>query len=126
MVFQIVTEENFNEIIKGGNVIVNFTSNRTGNYIFTIIKILKKSISKNFACVGPCQIIAPFYEKLAKHYACIRFVQVNVDQLKSVTSSAGVFEIPTVYFYRNGGLMCKISGANRKELEICVHKFASI
>ena len=32
MIYQIVTENNFNEIIKTGSVIVNFTSNRTGKY----------------------------------------------------------------------------------------------
>ncbi len=66
------------------------------------------------------------YEKLAKKYLSIRFVQVNVDQLRSFSISAGVYEIPTFYFYKNNNLICKLSDANRKELEIFVHKFASL
>ena len=46
MIYQIVTEKNFYDIIKTGSVIVNFTSNRTGKYCDHFFFFLFNKINK--------------------------------------------------------------------------------
>lgn len=50
---------------------------------------------------GPCQRIAPIFEKLAAKYARAVFVKVDVDKCQNTAASQGVSAMPTFIFYRN-------------------------
>ncbi len=52
---------------------------------------------------GPCRMLAPTIESLAKQYAGRAVVvKVNVDSLPQVASRYGIQSIPTVLFFQNG------------------------
>jgi thioredoxin 1 len=69
-------------------------------------------------------MIAPFFDELSKTYTSIRFVKVDVDELDSVSSSAGVSAMPSFYVYRDGSVVDKMVGASKDKLEELVKKYA--
>ena len=72
---------------------------------------------------GPCRNIAPLFDELAKMYADIQFVKVNVDELPDVSCAAKVRAMPTFILYKGGKITEeKIEGGNRAELLALVRK----
>jgi len=64
---------------------------------------------------GPCKLISPIVEELAKEYAGrIKIGKLNVDENPSVTSSYGIMSIPTLIFVKGGKVMEQASGAISK------------
>ena len=65
---------------------------------------------------GPCKVIAPVVEELAKDYeGKIKFGKVNVDDHNMVASEYGVRSIPTLLIFKNGAVVNQIVGAVPKE-----------
>ena len=65
---------------------------------------------------GPCSIVAPIVEELAKEYEDkVNFVKVDVDQNKELASKYNIFSIPTLAIFRNGQLVSQAAGATSKE-----------
>jgi len=65
---------------------------------------------------GPCSIVAPIVEELAKEYqGKVNFVKVDVDQNKELASKYNIFSIPTLAIFRNGQLVSQAAGAVSKE-----------
>ena len=65
---------------------------------------------------GPCSIIAPIVEELAKEYeGKVNFVKVDVDQNKELASKYNIFSIPTLTIFRNGQVVSQTAGADSKE-----------
>ena len=65
---------------------------------------------------GPCGIVAPIVEELAKDYeGKVNFVKVNVDQNKELASKYNIFSIPTLAIFRNGQVVSQADGAASKE-----------
>jgi len=65
---------------------------------------------------GPCSIVAPIVEELAKEYqGKVNFVKVDVDQNKELASKYNIFSIPTLVIFRNGQLVSQAAGAVSKE-----------
>ena len=55
---------------------------------------------------GPCHIVAPVVEKLARDYAGkILFGKLNVDNNKKVVRMYGIMGIPTLLVFKNGKLV---------------------
>lgn len=50
---------------------------------------------------GPCQRIAPEFEKLPKKYPRAVFLKVDVDKCQDTASSQGVRAMPTFYLFKN-------------------------
>ncbi len=64
---------------------------------------------------GPCKMIAPIVDELAKEYAGkMKIGKVDVDDNSSVASQYGVMSIPTLIFFKNGKVMDQVSGALNK------------
>ena len=68
---------------------------------------------------GPCRIISPIIEELARDYAGkIAFGKLNVDENQMTAIKYGVMSIPTLLVFKNGDLADRIIGAMpRKMLE---------
>jgi thioredoxin 1 len=61
---------------------------------------------------GPCRMIAPLVEELAKEYeGKVTFGKLNVDENMDLPRQFGIMGIPVLLFVKNGELVDKIVGA---------------
>ncbi|ONK77416.1 uncharacterized protein A4U43_C02F6300 [Asparagus officinalis] len=61
---------------------------------------------------GPCRMIAPVIDELAKEYAGkIACYKVNTDDCPNIASKYGIRSIPTVLFFKNGEKKESVIGA---------------
>ncbi|MGB9622622.1 MAG: thioredoxin [Candidatus Bathyarchaeia archaeon] len=61
---------------------------------------------------GPCRMMAPIIEGLAKEYAGrIVFGKLNVDENPATSRKYGIMSIPTLMIFRDGQILDKIVGA---------------
>lgn len=69
---------------------------------------------------GPCRMVSPVIEQLAKEYAGrIVFAKVNVDENQSIAKSFAIQSIPTMISFKNGKVFDVITGALPKtQIEI--------
>ena len=64
---------------------------------------------------GPCRMIGPIIEELAEEYKDKAVIgKMNVDENDDVPVEYGIRSIPTVLFFKNGGLVDKHVGAGSK------------
>ncbi|MCX8033692.1 MAG: thioredoxin [Thermodesulfovibrio sp.] len=60
---------------------------------------------------GPCRIIAPTIEELAKEYlGKIKIGKLNTDENPEVASRYGIMGIPTIMFFKDGQRVDQIVG----------------
>ena len=66
---------------------------------------------------GPCKILGPIVEELAKEYAgkAVKIAKMNVDDHSITPSKYGVMSIPTLIFFKNGKPLDQLIGVQRKE-----------
>lgn len=68
------------------------------------------------AWCGPCRMVAPIVERLAKEYAGrVAFGKLNVDENPLTSGEFDVESIPTLLIFRNGEVVDGIIGAVPKE-----------
>jgi thioredoxin 1 len=61
---------------------------------------------------GPCKMIAPIIEELAKEYAGkVTFGKLNIDENMGVATKYQISAIPTMLVFKNGELSGQIVGA---------------
>ena len=61
---------------------------------------------------GPCHVIAPVVEELAKEYAGkVKMARMNVDENPATPSRYGIRGIPTLILFKNGQVFDQIVGA---------------
>lgn len=90
------TDENFNELIKGKKVIVDFFA----------------------TWCGPCKMLSPVLEQLSEEYSDIIFVKVDVDDCQNVFKEYGIMSVPTLMKFENGTLIdSKVGYQNIDELK---------
>ena len=66
---------------------------------------------------GPCRMIAPIVEELAKEYAGkILFGKLNVDENQRIPLQHQIMSIPTLLVFKNGQLVDRIIGAVPKKV----------
>ena len=65
---------------------------------------------------GPCRMVGPHVDELAKEYDGKAVVgKVNVDLHGEIAAQFGVRNIPTIVFLKNGELVDKVVGAVPKD-----------
>ena len=85
----ILTKEmNFNEIIKGEKVLVDFFA----------------------TWCGPCKMISPILEKFAEAHPEIKVIKVDVDAFSDIANTYGIRSIPTLIYFKNGEIVDKKLG----------------
>ena len=61
---------------------------------------------------GPCKIVAPVVEELAKEYeGKVTFVKVNTDENADIASRYNIRGIPTLMFFKEGDVKDQVVGA---------------
>jgi len=61
---------------------------------------------------GPCKIIGPVIEELAKEYAGkVTFAKVNTDENPDLASRHNIRGIPTLIFFKDGKILDQVVGA---------------
>jgi len=64
---------------------------------------------------GPCKMIAPVLEEVAKHYAGrVKIVKVDVDQSSDTAAKFGVRGIPNLILFKDGEVVDSRMGALSK------------
>jgi thioredoxin 1 len=94
---------NFNEFIeKNENVVVDFWAE----------------------WCGPCRIMSPIIDELAKEYAGkVAFGKLNVDEARAIALQYGISAIPTLIFFKKGKAVSAVVGAYPKsELKKWIEK----
>lgn len=61
---------------------------------------------------GPCRMIAPTVEELAREYAGkIKIAKLNTDENPDIASRYKIMGIPTIMFFKNGQRVDQVVGA---------------
>jgi len=61
---------------------------------------------------GPCKMIAPLIEEIAKDYeGKVKVGKVDVDNNPNISMQYGIRSIPTLLFFRDGKVVDQIMGA---------------
>ena len=74
---------------------------------------------------GPCKMIAPFIEELAKEYSNrVKICKINIDENQKVANNYGVMSIPTLMVFKNGKVLEQVVGAlNKNDLKKKIEEF---
>jgi len=65
---------------------------------------------------GPCRMVAPVLEGVAKEYkGRLKVCKLNVDEAPNTASEYGIMSIPTLAIFQNGKVVDKAIGALPKE-----------
>ena len=64
---------------------------------------------------GPCRMISPIVEELAKEYdGKVVVAKCNVDEASEAPANYGIRNIPTLLFFKNGEIKDKLVDSNPK------------
>ena len=64
---------------------------------------------------GPCKMIGPIVEELAKEYeGKVKIGKVDVDTNPQSASTYGIMSIPSLMFFKDGKVMDQVTGALNK------------
>lgn len=63
---------------------------------------------------GPCRMVVPLVEEIAKERSDIKVVKINVDEEQKLAMQFGVMSIPTLVVMKNGKIVNQVTGARPK------------
>jgi len=86
-------EENFNELIKNGEVLVDFFA----------------------TWCGPCRMLGPVLEELNSDRIGVKIVKIDVDECPNLARNFGVMSVPTLFLFKDGKEVSKQNGFMPKE-----------
>lgn len=64
---------------------------------------------------GPCKVLGPILDSIAKERADIQVVKVDVDINSELSTEYAIRSIPAVYIFKNGEQINKFVGVKTKE-----------
>lgn len=88
-----LNEDNFKQMTKTGKVVIDFYAE----------------------WCGPCQVMKPIFEKVAKDPKGVNYFKVNVDDCGETASFYGVRSIPTMIFMKDGKEVDRVLGVMYEE-----------
>jgi len=71
---------------------------------------------------GPCKMISPKVEELAKENPDVVFLKVDIDECDDIATEYEVQSMPTFIFIKNSAKIDGFSGANYEKLKETVQK----
>lgn len=63
---------------------------------------------------GPCRMVVPLVEEIAKERSDIKVVKINMDEEQELAMQFGVMNIPTLVVMKNGKAVNQVTGARPK------------
>jgi thioredoxin 2 len=76
------------------------------------------------AWCGPCRMIAPVLDELARERSDVTFAKLNVDENPRTASRFGVQSIPLLVFFRDGTEAGRVMGAvPRGQIEAAIQRY---
>ena len=63
---------------------------------------------------GPCRMVVPLVEEIAKERSDIKVVKISVDEEQELAMQFGVMSIPTLVVMKNGKFVNQVTGARPK------------
>ena len=63
---------------------------------------------------GPCRMVVPLVEEIAKERSDIKVVKINEDEEQELAMQFGVMSIPTLVVMKNGKIVNQVTGARPK------------
>ena len=63
---------------------------------------------------GPCRMVLPIVEEIAKENEHIKVCKINVDEQPELAARFGIASIPTLVVMKNGKVVSKALGARPK------------
>ena len=63
---------------------------------------------------GPCRMVVPLVEEIAKERSDIKVVKINADEEQELAMQFGVMSIPTLAVMKNGKIANQVTGARPK------------
>ena len=64
---------------------------------------------------GPCRMVVPMVEEIAKERPDIKVGKINVDENPELASQFGIMSIPTLVVMENGKIVSQAMGARPKD-----------
>ena len=81
-----------------------------------VIKSNKKVLVDFYAnWCGPCRMLSPVVEELAREMEEVEFYKINVDDAEEVSRKYGVMSIPTLILFQDGKVMNQSVGLKSKQ-----------
>lgn len=73
---------------------------------------------------GPCRMLAPTFEALAKDYkGKVSFAKLDTDESPKTAMALSIHSIPTLLFFRDGKQVDRLTGAHpRANIEAAIKK----
>ena len=65
---------------------------------------------------GPCKTLGKLLEEIAPKNNSVLIVKVDIDQYPHIAQKFNIQSIPTVLFFKNGTLVKKLKGFDKKEM----------
>lgn len=87
-------EENFDNVINEGTVLVDFFA----------------------TWCGPCRMLGPVLEELASDRSEVKIVKVDIDGSENLAKKYGIMSVPTLLLFKNGQLISQKTGFMPKEM----------
>lgn len=94
MPIKTLTDNNFHDSIKNGVAIVDFWA----------------------IWCGPCRLMTPVVENVAKEMPDIKVFKLNVDDYPQLTADFNILSIPTIIIFKDGKQVDKCSGVSSKSV----------
>ena len=65
---------------------------------------------------GPCRMVVPLVEKIARENTDIKVVKVNVDEEQELAMQYQVMSIPTLMVFKNGKITNQVLGKDQNQI----------
>ena len=86
------------------------------NFEMEVINSEKKVLLDFWApWCGPCRMVVPMVEEIAKERPDIKVGKINVDENPELASQFGIMSIPTLVVIENGNIVNQAMGARPKD-----------
>lgn len=93
--------------------IINLTKDSYHNEVMETEKVVVIDFWATWC--GPCKMMAPVVEEVAKDYPDVKVCKVNVDEEPELSNAFKIVSIPTIVVIKNGEIFDSVVGYRPKE-----------